>query len=74
MVQAIEVLLGLEPRLFELTIGEIRQRGLVPAVEARQEFHAGKSEKDLERDLAAFGNARMTPRLPIDHSKSNQAD
>ena len=74
MVQAIEVLLGLEPRLFELTIGEIRQRGLAPAVEAWQEFQAGKSEKDLERDLAAFGNARMTPQLPIDHSKSKQAN
>ena len=50
MVRAIEVLLGLEPRLLEPTNGEIRQRGLEPEVEARQEFNAGKSEGNLERD------------------------
>ena len=54
MVLAIEVLLGLEPRLLQPTFGEIRPRGLAPAVEVWGELHAGKSEEDLERDLAAF--------------------
>jgi len=54
MVRAIEVLLGLEPRLLEPTNGEIRQRGLAPEVEARQEFNAGNSEGNLERDPTSF--------------------
>ena len=54
MVPAIEVLLGLESRLIEPTIGELRQRGLAPAVEAWQEFNAGNSEGNLERDPTSF--------------------
>jgi len=54
MVRAIEVLLGLEPRLLGPTNGEIRQRGLAPEVEARQEFNAGNSEGNLERDPTSF--------------------